>query len=519
MLINTKMPFLFPCKNGTINTLSYHFANNLLLQGKKEVRFSVSVFSEKLQEYITKANIKIASLSKLSGVERSFIQKMLTGERIPGDPAVLQQLAEALMLTPTQRRVLTEAYSISKMGEVVYYRRLLVKRLIEQAGSFLSPSPMLREVFSAPGFERALVLSLSGKASIADTLRLLMEEELSNDLPHVQAVLQPECETAGVLLQYARICPRLSIEHIVCFDSELQYQKENKYNLQCLQKVFAFLFGACRYSPFFYYESISSKIEKTALFPWMILGKNWALVISQNEEKAVLISDAQTISLYKDLFSEVREECLLVLRHSFDYFDSENWLSMHQETSYSFQFEPCLGFFFTMDMAHKQIQKDLPHKEKLLDFLAKRYRQVTLLEGHRKNISFFTQEGLERFLQTGCTSELPKECYAPLPKAFRVELLRRMLACIQNGSFTPYFIQTAKFHISENLSFLASSAQEVFCTYKHPIHGTATMQLCEKSIAYSFCDFFEYLKETGLVLSKEKTEELLRERLKKAFEL
>ncbi len=50
----------------------------------------MSVFSEKLQECITRSNIKIASLSKISGVERSYIQKMLTGERIPGDPEVLR---------------------------------------------------------------------------------------------------------------------------------------------------------------------------------------------------------------------------------------------------------------------------------------------------------------------------------------------------------------------------------------------------------------------------------------------
>ena len=73
----------------------------------------MSVFSEKLQEYIQKSNMKIAALSKLSGVERSFIQKMLTGERIPGDPAVLQQLSEVLMLTPSQHRILSEAYALS----------------------------------------------------------------------------------------------------------------------------------------------------------------------------------------------------------------------------------------------------------------------------------------------------------------------------------------------------------------------------------------------------------------------
>ncbi len=477
----------------------------------------MSVFSEKLQECITRANIKIASLSKISGVERSFIQKMLTGERIPGDPEVLRQLSDALMLTPPERRMLNEAYSISKMGEVIYYRRLLVKRLIEGAGSSLAPSPMLRESFPDPAFSRPPVFSLAGKASVADTLRILMEEELSSGDPRLLAVLQPECASAGVLLQYARICPRLQMEHIVCLDNELQYQRENKYNLQCLRSMFEFLFGACRYSPCFYYEALSAKTSKTALFPWMLIGGSWALLLSADEERAMAVSDPDTVARCRELFYDMKEECLPLLEPGSSFWDPMDWEAAGQNISYSLQFEPCLGLFFTMDMARKQVKQDIPEREKLLAFLEERYRQITLLDGGRKNISFFALEGLDRFLETGLVSELPENCCEPLPRAFRAELLRRMLACMQAGSFTPYCIQTAKFRISEHLCFFSSGSQEVSCTYRHPVHGLRRLQLHEKSLAYSLCDFFEYLKETGLVLPAEETRALLEDRFQRLF--
>ena len=477
----------------------------------------MSVFSEKLQECITRSNIKIASLSKISGVERSYIQKMLTGERIPGDPEVLRQLADALMLTPSERRILTEAYAISKMGEVIYYRRLLVKRLIEGAGSSLIPSPVLRETFPDPCFSRPPVLTVSGKSSISDTLRLLMEEELSKEDPQIQAVLQPECDAAQVLLQYARICPRLQMEQIICLDSELQYQRENKYNLGCLQKIFGFLFGACRYSPYFYYESISSKTGISALFPWMIISRGWVFLLSGDGEHAVTVSDPDTVSHCGDIFSRMREECMPVIECSGNYWDPDNWETTGSSTSYSLQFEPCMGLFFTMDMARKQIPKEIPQRENLLKFLEERQKKITLLEGGRKNVSFFTLEGLDRFLETGRLSELPEHCYEPLPRAFRAELLRRMLACMKAGSYTPYCIQTAKFRVSENLSFFASGVREVLCTYRHPLYGLKSFQLHEKSIAYSFTDFFEYLKETGLILPLEETQSLLQNRFQKLF--
>ena len=60
---------------------------------------------------------------------------------------------------------LQEAYAISKMGEPTYYRRVLVKRLIEESGSFIQQPPVLRSHFSPPGFQRPDVLppSLEGR--------------------------------------------------------------------------------------------------------------------------------------------------------------------------------------------------------------------------------------------------------------------------------------------------------------------------------------------------------------------
>ena len=45
----------------------------------------MSAFSECLKKAVSKANISIVRLSALSGVERSYIQKMLGDNRIPAE--------------------------------------------------------------------------------------------------------------------------------------------------------------------------------------------------------------------------------------------------------------------------------------------------------------------------------------------------------------------------------------------------------------------------------------------------
>ena len=86
----------------------------------------MSIFSQKLCGYVENASMKVATLSRLSGVERSYIQKMLSGERLPKEYSILLRLAEALMLTPAESSSLRDAYEISKMGESVYSRHRAV---------------------------------------------------------------------------------------------------------------------------------------------------------------------------------------------------------------------------------------------------------------------------------------------------------------------------------------------------------------------------------------------------------
>ena len=238
--------------------------------------------------------------------------------------------------------------------------------------------------------------------------------------------------------------------------------------------------------------------------PW----KGWALTISQDEERALIVSTPDAISLYTGLFEEIRTECLPVLGAQCP----AALLEFRElgpppagDDLLPFNSNPVLAFSFTMDMAKKQIYRDHAQGEALLSFLEQRQKQITLLEGTRKTPP--CPGGAGPLSETGLVAELPEGSYAPLPKAYRAELLRRMMVCIQNGSYTPYLIKTAKFRLSDKLGFLSHrfpSRSPV------PVYTRCTdlplLQLHEKSVAYSFCDFFEYLRETGLVYSKEESE-------------
>lgn len=477
----------------------------------------MSAFSERLHAYVTRADMKIAVLSKLSGVDRSFIQKMLSGERIPSDTVVLSRLSDALMLTPAERRSLREAYSISRMGEEVYHRRSMVKRLLEDADSYYFHTP----VFSPPSLSDLSplpdVLPLQGKGAVTDGLRMLLDRELSVLSPKLSIVMQPDCPIAVILHNCCRAFPSLEIQHVLRFDNELQYQKENQYNIRCIHDLLPFLLSPCTYSGWFYYDFISEEQSRDSVFPWFILGQKSVLSLSYDCKKGILYSQPHTVSLFQQIFSEIQTDCLplfeLMNTETSQFWDHRRWPTTHHPMTYSLQYEPCWAFFYSMDIVESRLRDDLPNRAEILSFFTQRREQISLLEGTMRCTAFFTMDGLDSFLKSGRLSELPDKIYSPLTLEQRAELFRRMIACIHQQRFIPYLVRPQKFRIPKGVSFFVADDQHLSCCCLHPSKGPIAVTLREKSVVYSICDFLEYLPETDLIYSRQESEDLLRSRL------
>ena len=66
--------------------------------------------------------------------------------------------------------------------------------------------------------------------------------------------------------------------------------------------------------------------------------------------------------------------------------------------------------------------------------------------------------------------------------------------------------------------FFVSDNQHLSCGCLHPVYGSISVTLHEKSIVYSICDFLEFLQETALIDSVEETEAILTQKLKELTE-
>ena len=91
--------------------------------------------NELLKQYVEKSNYTIYSLSYNSKVNRTTLQRALSGER-PISPENLKKILPFLNLTLAEKKELEQAMLISQIGENTYQEHLYIKGLLERSESF-----------------------------------------------------------------------------------------------------------------------------------------------------------------------------------------------------------------------------------------------------------------------------------------------------------------------------------------------------------------------------------------------
>jgi len=480
----------------------------------------MSQFSTVLKKYVSKSDISIQTLSKTSGVDRSFIHHILTGKRIPADKEVLENIMRALTLVPAQADELRNLYFIERIGKDLYQRNLLIKNMLENLVGFDSSPPMIPTSYNHDFTAYPAATMLKGALNINTVLKAVLEEESSKENGYVKLLIQPDYQfLMDLLLTIGNSDTSLKIEHIFCLQKDTKEESDTLDNLTSFQSVLPLLLSCPHYEAYTYYDNIDSKFDTTSVFPYIIITSYIVIGISHNYQHAALYIDEGFHQVYHEIYSNIFRRCSPLAKKAIDpleYYtqysilnqvmsDGKNDLSF---TSSLFA-QPRLIFFLTNDYLNKYIL-DLPIKNEVKALLSK---QSNLYYEKLKNgyeyTSFFTIEGLDAFWNTGRITEIPDEFYAPIKKEDCLNLLKKLYESISKTSYKACIINTSKLRITDKLVITAINETITFFMYIHPVKGMFHLALNEPGISASIFQFLTLLKESDFIYSEEETQKIL----------
>lgn len=472
----------------------------------------MSKFSDKLKLLIEESGIKIYQLAKNSELDRTTIQRSITGERLPSLNFV-KKLSDYLRLSPAERIELFELYSISKIGEKVYEERKYIKGIIERIATIHTAKDNISNSQKSISFigkinEDSAVFT--GQYIVNSIIREVLEDEVvNNSSPEIDISVPFSYSFLFDLLYqfYLNENGKITIKNIIRLNKNSHAFQNSNHNLEILSHVMPFAFSAGNgYQPYYYYDNFDSYNDIALLMPYYIITSRRLITISANFTTAILYNNESIVNTYKDNFKiAITKSKPLIAQH----FSCDDILSAYLEShkslgviSHVIEPQPCFAWYYTKDLIRAHLRQDLENREELLKLLYDFYEN-----GRDYNIrpmSIFSIEGLSSFADTGILADLPTQFAIPFTIEERIMLLSKLKNDIAKDVYQVYATNSSKFIIPlSTIQLYNTNRLEFFATNNNGVISSSCIE--EKTIVEAFYGFFESLPDSDLVYSKEET--------------
>lgn len=265
-------------------------------------------YGEILRKFIKDSGMSVRKLSVETDINRTLLQKYLSGERLPKNIREVQHISECLMLSPEKKEALLECYNRSRYGAKRYDSFLMIRDMLNGQADFRTHSvsstamtgsmESFTDATEENGFLQVAEGSRAcvGRMEVENALRsILKRQQKSGDEWGIQLIAQPE--TGNLLKTILSVCgsqsQRGKVEQIICLDED---SSEGNNNIQTVYNLLPMLFGSVSYESFYYYDRKDSHINSMSLLPVMILAGDSAMICNYKMDEGLVFSNKESVS-------------------------------------------------------------------------------------------------------------------------------------------------------------------------------------------------------------------------------
>lgn len=470
----------------------------------------MSEFSQKLSELMAEKQVTAYQLESMGALKRTTISKYASGKSKPPDIKSLEELIRMLALGAEEAEELRKAYAITKTGEPIYYRRKHVEELLKAINNTNTVYPFDLHRHSSLVLKHDMEC-LSGRVSVVNVMGIILAMEAEKDNPVIRIIAQPEGngELMSYLTTIAGTEENIRVEHIICIDNKSSCS-DNAYNINILKEIMPLIVSGTAYTPYYHYDDVKAHINSFSSFPTIIITSSYVMHISYNMNRAVVSGFDNFISMQKEMFSELKNNCDTYVQALPGPLDILSYYEKVVEGSdniipdFSVMPDPCLFPFLDEKIMREHARFDLPNIDTTVELLLDRVRRYREGMERKTETSFCTKEGFRRFMETGIITEIPAAYYNPFDPDDRLLMIKRMYRAMKKGIYKLKILDD-KFNI-KNISFACYNEYSMTYCYNHPAKGMLAFGFRERSTVNSIYDYFTTLEEQKLLLSDEETE-------------
>ncbi|MDK2936297.1 MAG: hypothetical protein PWP62_1305 [Eubacteriaceae bacterium] len=468
------------------------------------------MLSTRIEELMIESGETVQSLAEMVDVDRTTLQKIKTGKRLP-TPQILNRLIAVLRLTNAEEEEIRRLFSIEKNGQQSFQNRMMIKELLEMISDLTEYKiPVHKQLETksldcSDGDDQEEKKTVKGLENVIALMHQVIDRELY--FQQEPCIRMLTSNRQDYLYQYIfqemmGNRKKIRLEDVIVFDEQ---NNEDDMALSALK----FLMGLSLLENVSYDSNyLSAETDKKGLgarnSAYFILTVREVLVIAKDFSFAVRYRTQERIDNYDKQFAFFREQSQAFI------IENNNPLFVYSEFDVDYKplmvLEPipCFANYFTDRFVESKIRKDFPFYQVLLPFAIKFYGNFRENGKDMKNV--FAYKYLEQFMEVGdlYLPEVVTEKIAPPERLTLLKLVRDNLA---SGKRPVNMINEEVFRMND--SFECSDAKHsIQIVFHYRVDGRQifkSISLGKTTVHQAFKDFFNHLPESDLVLSRAAT--------------
>lgn len=340
----------------------------------------INNFSLLLKQYINESQYNVVTLSKLTNISRSSIQKFMSGIQIPKNYETIEKLIQFLPLSIIQKDELKKAYMIEQVGYLNYQKMTVLKEFIQSFNTYPS---------SSFNYNLSYKFNKINKfAHNPEELKLMLHfiiEDALNHSKQIKILMNADNPLFEIIYQYAKNYPDLVIKQIVNFKN--LGNDVTSSNLEQLEKLLPLLLLKNKTSIKYIYGKENNP-NYYSIFPYSIASDNYIILINSDYTLGMLINENQ-----KYLINEFNKKNKLAKKLIYKSKNKTNYINTFLNTltnqkNTNFQIFSHISLIYTYLKTLNQNQSS--YKNKLNEFLQNNHLTLYLTSDQNTDKKSFT---------------------------------------------------------------------------------------------------------------------------------
>ncbi|WKY43045.1 helix-turn-helix transcriptional regulator [Eubacteriaceae bacterium ES2] len=468
------------------------------------------MLSTRIEELMIESGETVQSLAEMMDVDRTTLQKIKTGKRLP-TREILNRLIAVLRLSKAEENELVKLFDIEKNGARKYKTRMMVKELLEMISELTEyKMPVQKQVDTksldcSDGDNQGNEKIVKGRENVIALMHQVIDREIYfQEEPQISMLTSNRQDYLYhyIFQEMMGNKKKLRLQDVIAFDKESYEDDMALSSLKFLMGI-SLLENVSYDSNYLTVENgqNSSGTKNNAYF---ILTAKEVLVISKDLKIGVRYRNQERIDYYSMQFR--------MLSNQSEQFIIENDNPLFLYTEFDTEYKPlmvlepipCFANYFTAQFVENKIRKDFPFYPALLPFAIKFYGNLRENAKNMKNV--FSYKYLEQFMEIG-ELYLPEVVTDRVTPPERLALLKLVRQDLASGKHPIYMIRDDAIFMND--SFECSDAKaSIQIIFHYRIRGHQifkSISLRKTTIQEAFKDFFDHLPDSDLVLSEQET--------------